>query len=127
MHHLKKGSENIENKFLNSLNGRIFNINPGAVGTYGLCLASHKPTGGRPDGSTYAYGSHPHLFFGGNSYYERVMGWEDNKLVPTEKALRENGFPEYRETSRVAKFEELVRKLRENNVSIELMADRKAI
>ena len=50
----------LEKQFLTSQKRRIFNINPGAVGTYGLCLASHKPTGGRPDLTTYAFGFHPH-------------------------------------------------------------------
>jgi hypothetical protein len=109
------------------LNGRTFNINPGAVGTYGLCLSSHKSTGGRPDCSAYAYGFHSHLFFGGDSYYERVMMWEGSRLVSTEETLRENRFPEYREASRVARFEELVRTLRRNDVPVELMADREAI
>lgn len=59
LHHLKKASQRVENKLSSSLGERAFNINPGSVGTFGLCLASHKPTRNRPDISTYAYGFHP--------------------------------------------------------------------
>jgi hypothetical protein len=121
LHHLKKGTVRVEKQFINHANGRTFNINPGAVGTYGLVLSSHKPTGGRHDISTYAYGLHPHLFFGHESYYERIMKWRDDKLVVL---AEENRFPEYREPSRVAKFEELVRTLPMSEVSVELITSK---
>ncbi len=120
LHHLKKKAIKVEEQFHN-INGRTFNINPGAVGTYGVCLASHKSTGGRPDISTYAYGSRPHLFFGGSMYYERIMKWEEGKLELIENIKKENKFPEYTEASRVAKFEDLVQTLPKNNVSVELL------
>lgn len=125
LHHLKGDAIKVEEQFLDPPNGRIFNINPGAVGTYGLCLASHKSTGGRQDMSTYAFGFHPHLFdfFKAETYYERVMRWRDDKMVLMEMIEAENRFPEYTEASRIAKFEELVRTLPKSDVSVELMAD----
>jgi len=125
LHHLKRRSIKIEKKFRSPNGGeRIFNINPGAVGTYGICLSSHKPTGGRRDLSTYAYGLHPHLFFGEESFYERIMEWDDGSLVPIGSAGEEGKFPEYFEESRVRKFERLVQTLPQNNLSVSLMAER---
>lgn len=121
LHYLKEKAKRVEEQFHTPSNGRIFNINPGAVGTYGLCLASHKPTGGRQDVSIYAYGFHPHFFFGGTSYYERIMRLVNGRLELTGNALSEGKFSEYAEPKRVTKFEELVRTLRKNNVSVELM------
>lgn len=122
LHHLKKKANRIEDQFSNSSNGRTFNLNPGAVGTYGICLASHKPTGGRWDISTYAFGPRPQLFFGGpTTYYERVSRWKDSKLKLISK---ENKFPEYTEANRIARFEELVLTLPKNDTSVELMADK---
>jgi hypothetical protein len=121
LHHIKNRSKKVEEKLVNSQGGRIFNINPGAVGTYGVCLASHKPTGDRPDLSVYAYGLHPHLFFGEDSYYERIMTWDNDRLELTGRALMDGKFPEYAETSRVERFEKLVRTLPKSDMSIELM------
>lgn len=122
LHHLKKKAIKLEKQFSNPINGRTFNINPGAIGTYGICLASHKPTGGRPDISTYAYGFLPHLFFGGSSYNERIMRWKEGKLELIEEIEKENKFPEYAEASRVAKFEELVQTLPKSDLSVELLS-----
>lgn len=83
LHHVKKRSDKLEKALVNAHGGRMFNINPGAVGTYGAVLASHKPTGNRPDLSVYAYGMHPHLplpFFKDDSYYERIMRWTGENL-----------------------------------------------
>ena len=126
LHHLKKDAKKLEKQFFTSSNSRTFNINPGAVGTYGLCLVSHKPTGGRPDISTYAFGFHPHFFdfFGSGSYYERVARWMGNKLELIDYIKQENKFSEYTEANRIARFEELVRTLKKSNMSVELMADR---
>ncbi len=123
LHHLKMRTKKVEERFLTPSNGRIFNINPGAVGTYGLCLASHKPTGGnRPDNKVYAFGLHPHLFdlFQPTSYYERITRWRDGNMIVMKRVLEENQFPEYTEVSRIEKFEELVRTLEKSKVSVEL-------
>lgn len=120
LHHLKRDAIKVEKQFSNPINGRTFNINPGAVGTHGICLVSHKSTGGRRDISTYAYGLHPHLLFGGSSYNERIMRWKEGKLELIEEIEKENKFPEYAEASRIARFEELVRTLPKSDVSVEL-------
>jgi hypothetical protein len=123
LHNMKKKAERLEERFMNSEGSRTFNINPGAVGTYGLCLASHKPTGGRQDINTFAYGFHPHLLFGGSTYYERIMRWRNNKLELIGRADGEGKFLEYTELSRIAKFEGLVRSLPGSKTSVELMSD----
>lgn len=123
LHHYKKKTDKLEKDFINPVEGREFNINPGAVGTYGVILASHKPTGDRPDLDTYAYGLHPHLFFGGHSYYERIMRWTGNHLELVGKAATGGKFPEYAESSRVARFEELVRGLPKSDRAVELLSD----
>ena len=126
LHHLKRGSVRVEKMFTDNLRRRTFNINPGVVGTYGLCLASHKNARYRKDSTAYAFGNHFHFaipFFESSTYYERIMKWDSDKLVPTERVARENRFPEYTEQGRVARFEELVRTLPKSDVSVELLAD----
>ena len=120
LHHMKKDTNKLEGGFLTSSGGRIFNINPGAVGTYGLCLVSHKPTGGRPDISTYAYGPTPNLLFSGDSYYERVSRWTGSEMKLIDYIKRENKFPEYHKANRMKVFEDLVRTLKKSDVSVEL-------
>lgn len=128
LHHLKRGTLRVEKQFSDSNCKRIFNINPGAVGTYGICLASHKPNEFRGDSTTYAYGLHPHLFtfpawlFGGETFYERIARWGDNRLVLLDRITEENRFPEYAESGRLARFEDLVRTLPRSSTSVELSA-----
>ncbi len=124
LHHIKKKTEEVEKQFLNPSGQRIFNINPGAIGTYGLCLSSHKSTGGRPDMSTYAYGSHPHLFFGGDSYYERIARWTGKNMELINSIKEGNRFPEYYEEDRMKKLDELVRTLEGSDVPVELLSDK---
>ncbi|HEA46156.1 MAG TPA: DUF4416 family protein [Candidatus Pacearchaeota archaeon] len=124
LHHMKRRTGRLERQFMRSPAERIFNVNPGAVGTYGLCLASHKPTGDRHDLSTYAYGSHPQLLFGEDSFYERIMEWNDGRLELVGRAIEEGKFPEYSGQGRVAKFASLVRSLPKSDIPVELMADR---
>ena len=121
LHHLKKQSNRLEEEFLTSSGGRIFNVNPGAIGTYGLCLASHKPTGGRPDISTYAYGFIPQLLFGGDSFYERVSKWTGENMELIDYIAKEKKFPEYHGKNRMKVFEDLVRTLKKSNIPVELM------
>jgi len=126
LHHLKRETLRIEKRFLDP-SGRSFNINPGAVGTYGLCLASHKETGDRREISGYIAGcrlNFVNLILGSETYYERIMRWRDGKMTLTGRAEAENKFPEYAEANRIEKFEELVRTLPKNDVSVELMVDR---
>jgi len=121
LHHLKQGAVKIEGQFLNSAGGRLFNINPGAVGTYGICLASHKSTGGRGDSTTYAYGLLPHLFFGGETFYERIAKLGEEGLAVMERISADNRFPEYIESSRLTRFDALVRTLPNSDVSVDLL------
>lgn len=121
IHHMKKDTVKLESQFTTLSNGRIFNINPGAVGTYGLILSSHKSTGGRQDIATYAYGNLPQFFFGGDSYYERVSRWTGNNLELIDYIKQENKFPEYYQSDRIEKFKGLVRTLKKNKVPIELL------
>jgi len=120
LHHIKKITSKLESELENSNGQRYFNINPGAIGRYGLILASHKPTGKRPDINTYAYGIFPHLFFTKpDTYYERIMRWEDGKLI----LLGDNAaFSEYKTTERMNYFEKMVASLGGKS-SIELMVD----
>lgn len=124
LHHMKRRTGRLEKQFMNTQGERTFNINPGAVGIHGLLLASHKHTGGRHDLSTYAYGFHPHLLFGGDSFYERIMKWDNGKLELVGRSADEGKFPEYLEKTRVLEFEELVRNLSGSSLSLELLADR---
>lgn len=123
LHHLKRRAMKLEERFMDSQGRRAFNINPGAVGSHGLCLASHKDTGGRINLSANAYGFHLHTLFGGNTDYERIMKWENDRLELVGKAKDGGKFPEYSGEGRVVVFEELVRTLPKNNVSVELMSD----
>lgn len=122
LHHLKRKTLIVE-KRLSGESGRRFNINPAALGTYGLCLSSHKSTGERPDMGIYAYGVHPHLFFGRKSYYEKIMRWTGKDLESVGRAISGEAFPEYLFVNRIAKFTELVRTLPKNNISVELMSE----
>jgi hypothetical protein len=122
LHYLKQGTRRVEGSLLLS-DGRAFNINPGSVGTYGVCLASHKPTGGRPDGMPWRW-HHYALTFSQQSYYERIMRWENQRLVPIEDIAKGNKFPEYFEQSRVSRFEGLIQTLEDSNQSVALMADK---
>jgi len=124
LHHMKRRTGRLEKQFMNSQGERTFNINPSALGTYGLCLASHKPTGGRHDLSTYAYGFHPHLLFGRNSFYERVMKWDNGMLELVGRSADEGKFLEYSGEGRVSEFERLVRSLPKSDMPTELMVDR---
>lgn len=121
LHHIKKDANKLEKEFLMPSGGRFFNVNPGAVGTYGLCLASHKPTGGRPNISTYAYGSTPHLFFGGDSFYERVSNWTGSEMKLVDYIRTENKFSEYHGVNRMKAFDNLVRTLKKNEIPVELL------
>ena len=124
LHHLKRDILKIEGQLVNPRGERLVNINPGAVGTYGIILSSHKPTGDRPDISTYAFGSHPHTFpWPRESYYERIMRWTGTELELVDRALIDGAFPEYHPTDRVERFNHLVMSLSGNHRPIELLAD----
>lgn len=123
LHYLKEGAMRIEEQFHTALGGRIFNINPGAVGTYGLSLASHKPTEDRPDGKPWRWHHYALALFGSRSYYERIMRWQDRDMVLLDRVAQENRFPEYHEPSRMRRFGELVQSLPRIDVSFELMHD----
>ena len=124
IHPLKKKSIKIEDQFRIPFGGRVFNLNPGAVGTYGLILSSHKPTGNRPDISTYAYGPQPQLFFGKDSYYERVSIWDGKRMRVISYIKEENKFPEYYRGDRMKRLERLVITLRNSNIPVELLSTR---
>jgi len=125
LHTMENDSVEIEDRFMGFPGGRMFNINPGAVGTHGITLASHKPTGGRRNIGAYAYGSQPHTLdlFREDTYHERIIKWKDGRLILMDNVAVEGKFIEYAEESRVARFEELIRGLPKNDVAVELMAD----
>lgn len=61
---------------------------------------------------------------GASTYYERIMEWRGGRLIPLERILKENRFSEYIEAGRISKFEELVRTLKKNHLSVGLMANK---
>ncbi len=124
LHFLKRRTQKLETKFAKSEGQRTFNINPGSVSAYGVCLGSHKLALGRHYSLPWRHHNPLAMLFPSlETYYERIMGWCNGKLEPVGKAASGGKFPEYFEPSRVSEFEGLVRTLPKNDVSVELLSN----